>query len=82
MANHGWVKPEAEDATPPKSENEIMREAIDELLIRAYKYDDKPHRLYSQIMQMASMFEEDDTIRKEIHRLMDKQYKDWNSLQE
>lgn len=35
------------------------REAIDELLVRAARYDDKPHMLYSQIQRMAKEFCDD-----------------------
>lgn len=47
---------------------------IRELLVRAYKYDDKPHMLYSCIRAMAIRFEDDPKMRDEIVRLMDLEY--------
>lgn len=47
---------------------------IREILVRAYKYDDKPHQLYSCIRALAEKFEEDSETRDEIIRLMDKEY--------
>jgi hypothetical protein len=44
---------------------------VDELLARAWAYDDKPHLLYSHIMALAAKYENEDDGR-EICRLMQK----------
>jgi hypothetical protein len=53
-------------------EIERLREEIAEVLVRAYKFDDKPHQLYSVIRQLALDHPSDDT--PEIVRLMDEVY--------
>jgi hypothetical protein len=47
---------------------------VRELLSGAYKYDDKPHKLYSCIRAMALRFEDNATVRDEIIRLIEKGY--------
>lgn len=50
-----------------------MRRDIDELMVRALKYDDKPHHLYSYIMVMARRYASEGTV-DEICRIMDAEY--------
>lgn len=50
------------------------KDDILELLHRAYMYDDKPHRLYSWIGALATIYEDDPNDRAEIIRLMDIEY--------
>jgi hypothetical protein len=47
---------------------------IEELLYRAYRYDDKPHRLYSYLRLLAVKYEEGKYFREEVVRLMDIEY--------
>ena len=47
-----------------------LKEAVDELLHAAYKYDDKPHKLYWRIIDLATMTGHEDF--EEISRLMNK----------
>lgn len=54
-------------------EYEAVTDILD-LLARAYKYDDKPHQLYSYICVLAEKYVKDFDRRKEIIRLMDKEY--------
>jgi hypothetical protein len=54
-------------------ERDEAREAIKELLCRAYKFDEKPHQLFSQIRAMALKFS-DEHDRLETIRLMDWAY--------
>lgn len=49
-------------------------EQIGELLARAWKYDDKPHLLYSFIQTLARQYEPDPQVQAEIIRLMDIEY--------
>lgn len=57
-----------------KLEDYSAVEFVKEILARAYKYDDKPHQLYSCIRAMALKFEDDSQKRDEIVRLMEKEY--------
>jgi hypothetical protein len=54
----------------------IERCDIDELLVRAWKYDDKPHQLYSHIRSLAIKYQDParPSYRDEIIRLMDLEY--------
>jgi DNA modification methylase len=47
---------------------------VAEPFVRAYRYDDKPHQLYSHIAAMADRHEPDPYARAEIRRLLDEQY--------
>lgn len=51
-----------------------LRALVDDLLARAFRYDDKPHQLYSQIALIAQRFA-DAEDRDEIARLMDIAYR-------
>ena len=55
-------------------ERNILRTDIDELLACAYKYDDKPHQLFSFIRLLAERYESDPSRRAEIMGLMDYAY--------
>lgn len=49
-------------------------DAIGDLLVRAWKYDDKPHQLFSCIRAMAEQYQSDEQMRAEIVRLMEYAY--------
>lgn len=51
-----------------------LKKDLDELLYRAWKYDDKPHQLYSHIQVLALKYVQDEIVRDEIVRLMDLEY--------
>lgn len=57
-----------------KIEDYSALDFVREILARAYKYDDKPHQLYSCIIAMALKFEDNIKMRNEIIRLMEKEY--------
>lgn len=57
-----------------RSRAEGLRFDVDEILERAYKFDDKPHRLFSAIRALALRREDDVSVRDEIARLMDAEY--------
>lgn len=49
---------------------------IQELLVRAYKFDDKPHQLFSFICSLARKYNADEPrFRDEVIRLMDIAYR-------
>ena len=49
-------------------------QAIDDLLYCAYKFDDKPHLLFSCVRKFAEQYEPSTEQRTEIVRLMDEAY--------
>lgn len=53
-------------------ENKKALDALREILIRAYKYDDKPHQLYSSIAAAANTIDHEE--KEEIARLMHERY--------
>lgn len=50
---------------------ELLNDIL-ELLARAYKYDDKPHLVFTQIAALAQKYEPDEYSRREIVWLMDR----------
>ena len=51
-----------------------FQDDIDDLLYCAFKYDEKPHMLFSCIRRIAEDHELDKKTRDEIIRLMDEAY--------
>jgi hypothetical protein len=58
----------------PITHYRLEREAINDLLACAYKYDDKPHLLFSCIRRIAGQFDEDERHQTEVIRLADYAY--------
>lgn len=56
------------------SQRDLLLQGVHELLARAWKYDDKPHQLFSQIRVLAEKYDHDPDSRKETIRLMDYAY--------
>jgi DNA-binding MarR family transcriptional regulator len=71
----GLCERQAEQLACVEEEERSARSDVAELLARAWKYDDKPHQLYSHIMAVAGRREQDPEVRAEIQRLMDAQYR-------
>jgi hypothetical protein len=61
------------------SGEKAARAEIEDILARAFRFDDKPHQLFSGIRAMALRHPSDDT--QEIVRLMDEAYAgEWTSF--
>lgn len=48
----------------------MIEDDVQELLARAYQFDDKPHLIFSWIASLAARYEKDVVKRMEIIRLM------------